>query len=98
MSPTPGPTHAPRLGVIERLAEYDLYFMETPIDIDDLDGYAFLHRALADADCCRRMAEHAFEFLDLADRGQLDVLQPDIGRVGGFTEASRVRYAAAAVA
>ena len=31
-----------------------------------------------------------FEFLDLADRGQLDVLQPDVGRVGGFTEAMRV--------
>ena len=27
-----------------------------------------------------------FEFLDLADRGKLDVLQPDVGRVGGFTE------------
>ena len=31
-----------------------------------------------------------FEFLDLADRGRVDVLQPDIGRVGGFTEARKV--------
>ena len=31
-----------------------------------------------------------WEFLDLADRGQIDVLQPDVGRVGGFTEARKV--------
>src|SRR5438552_715325 len=31
------------LGVLQRLAPYDLYFLETPTDIDDLDGYAFLH-------------------------------------------------------
>ena len=30
------------LEVLERLAPYNLYFLETPIDIDDLDGYAFL--------------------------------------------------------
>ena len=31
-----------------------------------------------------------FEFLDLLDEGKIDVAQPDIGRVGGFTEAMRV--------
>jgi L-alanine-DL-glutamate epimerase-like enolase superfamily enzyme len=31
-----------------------------------------------------------YEFLDLMDRGQVDLIQPDVGRVGGFTEAMRV--------
>lgn len=31
-----------------------------------------------------------FEFLELLDRGKVDVAQPDVGRVGGFTEARRV--------
>src|SRR6185436_1754204 len=31
-----------------------------------------------------------FEFLDLMDRGKVAVVQPDIGRVGGLTEAKRV--------
>jgi L-alanine-DL-glutamate epimerase-like enolase superfamily enzyme len=31
-----------------------------------------------------------FEFLDLMDRGRIRVAQPDIGRVGGLTEAKRV--------
>ena len=31
-----------------------------------------------------------FEFEDLIARGRVDVLQPDVGRVGGLTEARRV--------
>ena len=78
------------LGVLERLAPYDLYFVETPIDIDDLDGYAFLHERSPIRIAAGEWQNTRFEFLDLADRGQLDVLQPDVGRVGGFTEAMRV--------
>ena len=31
-----------------------------------------------------------FEFFELIDRGGIDVAQPDVGRVGGLTEARRV--------
>ena len=78
------------LAVLERLAPYDLYFVETPIDIDDLEGYAFLHERSPIRIAAGEWQNTRFEFLDLADRGQLDVLQPDVGRVGGFTEAMRV--------
>ena len=36
-----------------------------------------------------------FEFIDLMDRGRIDVAQPDVGRVGGLTEARRVADLAA---
>ena len=36
-----------------------------------------------------------FEFIELMDRGKVDVVQPDIGRVGGLTEARRVAGLAA---
>ena len=78
---------ATALGVLERLAPHDLYFVETPIDIDDLDGYAFLHEHSPIRIAAGEWQNTRFEFLDLADRGRLDVLQPDVGRVGGFTEA-----------
>ena len=77
------------LGVLERLAEYDLFFLETPIDIDDLEGYAFLHDHSPIPIAAGEWQNTHFEFLDLADRGKVDVLQPDVGRVGGFTEAVR---------
>ena len=78
------------LGVIERLAPFDLAFIETPIDIDDLEGYAFLHDRSPIPIAAGEWQNTHFEFLDLADRGKVDVLQPDVGRVGGLTEALRV--------
>ena len=83
------------LRVIERLVPYDVYFLETPLDIDDLDGYAFLHDHSPIPIAAGEWQNTHWEFLDLADRGKLDILQPDVGRVGGFTEARRVCQIAA---
>ncbi len=78
------------LAVIETWAEYDVFFVETPLWIDDLEGY----RRLAERSPIRIAAGEwqatRFEFLDLMDRGGIHVVQPDVGRVGGLTEARRV--------
>lgn len=84
------------LGVMRQLEPFDLFFLETPIDIDDLDGYARLHREAAIPIAAGEWGNTHFEFDDMARRGQLDVLQPDIGRVGGFTAALEVARIAAA--
>ena len=84
----PNARHA--LKVIEKLAAYDLFFVETPIDIDDLEGHAFLHEHSPVKIAAGEWQNTHWEFLDLADRGKLDVLQPDVGRVGGFSEAIKV--------
>jgi L-alanine-DL-glutamate epimerase-like enolase superfamily enzyme len=78
------------LEVIERIAPYDIAFVETPIDIDDMDGYAFLHSHSPIPIAAGEWQNSHFEFLELADHGMIDVLQPDVGRVGGFTEARKV--------
>jgi L-alanine-DL-glutamate epimerase-like enolase superfamily enzyme len=78
------------LQVIEQLKAYDLFFIETPIDIDDLDGHATLHDRSPIPIAAGEWQNTHYEFLDLADRGKLDVLQPDVGRVGGLTEAWKV--------
>lgn len=78
------------LRVLRQLEPYDVFFFETPLDIDDLDGYAFLADHSPIRIAAGEWQNTHWEFLDLADRGKLDVLQPDIGRVGGFTEAKRV--------
>jgi len=83
------------LRVIKMLEPFDLFFMETPIDIDDLEGHAFLHEHSPIRIAAGEWQNTHFEFLDLADRGKVDVLQPDIGRVGGFTEARKVCQIAA---
>jgi L-alanine-DL-glutamate epimerase-like enolase superfamily enzyme len=83
------------LRILRRLEPYDLFFLETPIDIDDLAGYAFLHQRSPIPIAAGEWQNTHWEFLELADRGMLDVLQPDVGRVGGFTEARKVAQIAA---
>lgn len=78
------------LRVLEKLEPYDLFFLETPIDIDDLKGHAFLHDHSPIRIAAGEWQNTHWEFLDLADRGKLDVLQPDVGRVGGISEAIKV--------
>ena len=63
------PDAATALGVIERLAPYRIAFIETPIDIDDLEGYAFLHDRSPIPIAAGEWQNTHFEFLDLADRG-----------------------------
>jgi L-alanine-DL-glutamate epimerase-like enolase superfamily enzyme len=78
------------LRIIRQLEPYDLFFLETPLDIDDLDGYAFLRDRSPIRIAAGEWQNTHWEFLDLADRGRVDVLQPDVGRVGGFSEARKV--------
>lgn len=78
------------LRVIRQLEPYDLFFIETPIRIDDLEGYRFLAAYSSIPIAAGEMLNTRFEFQELMDRGQVDVAQPDVGRVGGFTEAKRV--------
>jgi L-alanine-DL-glutamate epimerase-like enolase superfamily enzyme len=78
------------LRVMRQLEPYDLFFLETPLQLDDLDGYAFLHDHSPIRVAAGELQNSRFEFLDLMDRGKVDVAQPDVGRVGGLTEARRV--------
>ena len=75
---------------IEAWAPYDLFFVETPLWSDDLDGYAELARRTPTRIAAGEWLATRFEFEELIDRGLVAVAQPDIGRVGGLTEAQRV--------
>ena len=70
--------------------DLDVYFVETPLDIDDLAGYARLSREAPMAIAAGEWQTTRFEFADLLDTGEIGVAQPDVGRVGGITEALRV--------
>ena len=76
--------------VLKELEQYDIYFLETPLPIDDLDGYAYLADHSPIRIAAGEWQNTRFEVIDLMDRGHVDVVQPDVGRVGGLTEALRV--------
>jgi L-alanine-DL-glutamate epimerase-like enolase superfamily enzyme len=78
------------LRAIEMFADQDIYFVETPLPSDDIDGYAKLTQASPTRIAAGEWQNTRFEFLEFMTRNALDVVQPDVGRVGGLTEARRV--------
>ena len=80
----------PRPGGDRELGRLDVFFVETPLWADDLEGYAELARRSPTPIAAGEWLATRFEFIDLMDRGGVQVAQPDVGRVGGLTEARRV--------
>ncbi len=70
--------------------DLDVFFVETPLQIDNLQGYARLHHEAPMPIAAGEWQNTRFEFADLMDVGLVDIAQPDVGRVGGLTEAVRV--------
>jgi L-alanine-DL-glutamate epimerase-like enolase superfamily enzyme len=81
--------------LLRRLEKYDLSFVETPLPTDDLAGYAALAGCSAVPIAAGELLQTRFEFEELMDRGGVAIVQPDIGRVGGLSEARQVARMAA---
>ncbi len=78
---------ATALSVVRDWAEFDLYFLETPIWPDYLDEYARLAERAPMPIAAGEWLATRYEFEELMDRGRIGVAQPDVGRVGGLSEA-----------
>jgi len=77
------------LWALRRIEDDRLFFVETPLHTDDLDGLARLADATTTPVAAGEFLQTRYEFRELMDRGRADVIQPDVGRVGGLTEAMR---------
>ena len=84
------------LATTQEWKEFDVYFLETPLWIDDLEGYARMHEESGIQIAAGEWQTTRYEFRDLMDTGKVDIAQPDIGRGGGLTEAMKVCDMAAA--
>ena len=82
------------LQVLKKWESLDIFFVETPLRTDNLEGYAVLAREAPMRIAAGEWLTTRFEFVDLLDRGKIQVAQPDVGRVGGLTEALRVCHLA----
>ena len=82
------------LRTIRHWENLDLFFLETPLLVDNLEGYAILSKEAPMRIAAGEWLNSRYEFLELMDDGLIDVAQPDVGRVGGLTEAMRVCHLA----
>jgi L-alanine-DL-glutamate epimerase-like enolase superfamily enzyme len=78
------------IAMTRRLARYRPRWIEEPLPPDDVEGYARLADAVDVPIAAGEENTTRFEFAELIERGHLDVLQPDISRCGGLTEARRI--------
>jgi L-alanine-DL-glutamate epimerase-like enolase superfamily enzyme len=72
------------------MEEHNVYFLEAPLHTDNVRGYMELAEATTTRIAVGEMLTTRYEFIEAMDRGGVSVVQPNVGRVGGLTEALRV--------
>lgn len=78
------------MAVIRDWVDFELFFVETPLQADDFEGHLQLANEQPIPIAAGEWLTTRFEFIEIMDKGGISVAQPDIGRVGGLTEAVRV--------
>ena len=78
------------LRAIERLAEFDILFFETPFPVDSMEPYAKLTARSPIRIAAGEHATTRWEFVDFMDSGGMLVAQPHMTTCGGITEAKRI--------
>lgn len=76
--------------VCRQLEPYDLAFIEEPVYADDIDGYDLIRRSQSIPLAGGESEFGIFGFRQLLARRALDIAQPDVARVGGFTGGMRL--------
>jgi len=71
-------------------SEYRIFWLEEPLRPDDYEGYRRLAEATEVRIAAGEEESGRQSFLDLMDRGRIDVVQVDLTRCGGFTEAMKI--------
>src|SRR5207247_10811507 len=79
---------AKRIG--RRLEEYELTWIEEPLDAYDVKGHAALRDALDTPIATGEMLSSATDLRRLLEADAVDVIQPDAVRIGGITPYRRV--------
>jgi len=84
--------------MIRRLedAGLNLKWVEEPVIPDDVDGYAKIRRSVQTPISGGEHEFTRFGFRELIRKEAVDILQPDVNRVGGITEARKIWAMAAA--
>jgi L-rhamnonate dehydratase len=68
----------------------DLSWVEEPVIPDDIRGYAEIRRAVKTPISGGEHEFTRFGFRQLIEEGAVDILQPDVNRAGGITEARKI--------
>ena len=70
--------------------EFDIFWLEEPLRPDDYEGYRKLSEATSLRIAAGEEESNRLSYLELMDKGRIDVVQIDATRCGGLTEAMKI--------
>jgi len=79
----------------KQFEEFRPYWFEEPLAPDNYDGYRRLSESTSLRIAAGEEESNRQSYIELMDRGQIDVVQVDLTRCGGFTEAMKIAALAA---
>jgi L-alanine-DL-glutamate epimerase-like enolase superfamily enzyme len=82
------------LRMAEVYEKYGVYWLEEPVHSNDIAAYRELAQRTRLRIAGGEQESGRLAFQRLLDEGQLDIIQPDLARVGGLTEGKRIAYLA----
>lgn len=71
-------------------SDYNLFWLEEPLRPDDYEGYRRLSEATEVRIAAGEEESSRLSYLELMDKGKIDIVQVDLARCGGFTEAMKI--------
>lgn len=74
----------------QALEEFDLLFYEDPVPPENVESIAAVAAAVDIPLACGERSSTLWGFHDLIERGGVDVVQPDMGRAGGFLQMKKI--------
>jgi L-alanine-DL-glutamate epimerase-like enolase superfamily enzyme len=77
-----------------RFLDYNVRWFEEPVLADDIQGLAAIAKAIEIPVATGEHEYTKYGFKDLISQGGADIVQPDVGRVGGITEWMKVAHLA----
>ncbi len=82
------------LALLPILRDVGVWFLEAPLPLDDVEGHARMAGNGVLIGAGDLGLTHVNEFIEMMERGRVDICQPDITMVGGFTGIRRIARAA----
>lgn len=76
--------------IIREMEKYNIFWVEEPLPSDNLKGIKELSKMVNTRIACGEQYGGKYEYIDLIDKGNPDVIQFDISRCGGITEAQNI--------
>ena len=79
-----------------KFEKYECMWLEEPVPPDDINGYVKVARALDIPICGSESLFGRYNFRDLIVNDAVDIVQPDVARVGGISEIRKITAIASA--